>query len=216
MKILAKSALHAGQPESRKSLPVDGIEIIFLGGEAEQRLQTIERLCLLTNDFPVVGIEAPCEERGLIISPLANDKIMATASQDYLLRCIEMCNEVHSRTGKEMYFQYQHSFEAFSPDGKPSRYYDQQLIPKLAALHHRLERNSQVPLHVENGTPIGIRASQPAYVPVTSDLHHFVQAGLPIALDITHLAITLYSWSQASKSRNGLYRLSTPRGSLYI
>lgn len=216
MKILAKSALRDGQPESRKSLPVDGIEIIFLGGEVERRKETIEKLIALTDNFPILGVEAPCEEQGLVISPLAENKGIAAASRDYLSICVEIINEAHQRTRKEMYFQYQHSFEPFNQDGKPARYYHQKMIQQLATFHHGLEKNSDIPLHVENGTPIGIRASQPAYVPVTARLHDFVQAALPIALDITHLAITLYSWSQAERSRGGLYRIPTPSGALYI
>ena len=216
MKILAKSALRQGQPAARQSLPVDGIEILFLGGEVEQRQHTINKLTELADHFQVVAVEAPCVESGKVISPLAHDKILAAASQDYLKKCIDILNEVHFRTKREMYFQYQHSFEAFGPNGKPSREYHPSLIPHLAAFHQQLKRNSNIPLQVENGTPIGIRQGVPAYVPVTARLHDFVQAGLPIALDITHLAITLYSFSCARSKSNGLFLLGSPVGSLYI
>lgn len=158
MKILAKSALRGTQPKARQDLDVEGIELIFLGGEIEQYAQTREQLLEVAENFSVLGLEAPGEEQGKVISPLSENCSIRQGSQDYLFRCVELINEIHHKTHKEAYFQYRHSFENFDAFGKPSRkYVREELLRKASEFHQYAQQNSEVPLQVENGTPICIR-----------------------------------------------------------
>lgn len=216
MKILTKSALLPGQPEARKTLPVDGIEIIFLGGELERYDQTRDQLLRLADDFEVIGLEAPCDERGLIINPL-NENVEGTLSRSYLSTCIQLANELQKLSRKEVYFQYQYSFENIDENGKPIQQYNRsQLLEQIAHFHRELEREADISVQIENGTPIGMRRGKPAYIPVMTQGEDFAVGDIPLALDITHLAITLYTWSRAEESANGLYRIPSPRGSIWL
>ncbi|HLC71492.1 MAG TPA: hypothetical protein VJI32_05775, partial [Candidatus Nanoarchaeia archaeon] len=67
MKILAKSALRADQIAVRKSLAVDGIEIILLSEDMDNYSQALDKLRRAADDFSVVGLEAPCEDKDLVI-----------------------------------------------------------------------------------------------------------------------------------------------------
>lgn len=217
MKILAKSALRAGQPEARQSLPVDGIELILLGGEIEHYQQTQNQLLQIAEHFEVIGLEAPCEEQGLVISPLSEDPSIAAASREYLFQCVDLINVISSRTKREAYFQYQHSFGNFNKLGKPLQSYTrEELIQQAADFHAQLQKNSDVPIQVENGTPLCIRGGKPAYVPITTRGEDFADRSIPLALDIAHLAITFYTWSRAQQQRDGLYLIESPRGRLWV
>ena len=186
MKILAKSALYTGQPEARQDLSVDGIEIIFLGGELERYNQTKNQLLRLADHFNVIGLEAPCDERGLIINPLAED-LSGTLSRSYLSACVQLANDVQHLSKKEVYFQYQYSFDNFERNGTPIRQYDRlQLLEQVAEFHHKLQRQSDVSVQIENGTPIGIRRGKPAYIPAMTRCEDFAPASIPMALDIIY------------------------------
>ncbi len=217
MKILAKSALRGTQPEIRRGLAVDGIELVFLGGEIDRYQQTRDEVIHVAEYFAAIGLEAPCEEQGRLISPLSDNHLIAATSKDYLQRCVELINEVHHQTGREAYFQYQHSFAAFNERGKPlSRYPRDELVRKASDFHAQLQKDSDVPLQVESATPICIRGGKPAYVPIMTRGEDFTDGQISIALDIAHLGITFYTWSKAQQQQDDLYLIESPRGRLWV
>src|SRR3989338_4870717 len=215
MKILAKSALRADQIAVRKSLAVDGIEIILLSEDMDNYSQALDKLRRAADDFSVVGLEAPCEDKDLVINPISDDIFQSRKSRDYLFRCVDLINGVKQGTDCEAYFQYQYSFDSFD-QGKPRHGAARKiLLERIVEFHHELQHRSDVPLQIENGTPIGIRKNQPMYLPVTAGMEEFGEMPIPLALDIAHLAISLYTWSKAVKDGE-LYRVATPLGSLSI
>ncbi len=94
MKLLAKSAIDPVQTDVRKKLPVDGIEIIFLGPEIDNYERTMGYFLRLAEHFPVIGIEAAMTMGNLPVNPVSGQPAIAQPSQDYLRRGIALASEL--------------------------------------------------------------------------------------------------------------------------
>jgi len=219
MKLLAKSIIDQRQTDIRKDLDVEGIEIILLGGELEKDniKATTEAFITLAEDFPVIGIEAPTSYKGLPVNPIAEDKVTRGISRDYLQRCVDLTSQLRAKANVEVYFQYQFAFGNYLPTGYPK-----QKVPlsyeleQIASFHYALESQCDFPIQIENGTPIHLHNDFPAYRNSTIRMSDFAQHCLPVALDICHLALTLYTWSKAKPLTISLDSVKTPKGILAI
>ncbi len=102
-----------------------------------------------------------------------------------------------------MHFQYQ----VCSPEANA--------LNGFFGFHRSLQASAQVPVQLENTTPVCIVDGRPSYN------HHFTRFSdyqadsLSMALDISHLAITLYGWSKVRKDRSNGCFVDSPLGRLF-
>ncbi len=219
MKLLAKSIIDKRQTDTRKDLDVDGIEIVLLGRELDDENinATTQAFIALADHFPIIGVEAPISYHGLPVNPIAEDTSIREQSREYLQRCLDLTSQLKAATGAEVYFQYQYAFGNFQPNGYPARKVPRDYeLQQIAAFHRSLEAQCDFPVQIENGTPIHLHNNQPAYRHTTIRLSDFAEHNIPVALDICHLAISLYTWSKARPLTLNLDSVKTPRGILAI
>lgn len=220
MKILAKSILHEGQIETRKPLNCDGIEILLLGKELDNLRQTRDHLVSLADDFGIIGIEAPDTVRGIPVYPTSDDVAVREHSRAFLEECVALSNQVWEKTGVPVYFQYQYLYDRLNDDGTLARNPPRDAeLSKVREYHKKLQRMSDVDVQMENTTPLcaGFGQEKRLYSrPVTARMVDFTDMGVPLALDIVHLAETLYTWAQAKRDDKGHFVVDSQRGKLYF
>lgn len=217
MKLLAKSILHPGQIAARARLACDGIEILLLGNDFQDIAATKDALIAIAREYPVVGLEAPDSVDGKPVYPLAREPALHHFSREFLSRCVELANELDAKTNAKVYFQYQHLGNRALPDVPVQDGYAFDL--DATVYHHTLlQRSSNVPVQMENITPLCAGFGQEEnlyYRTVMARTSDFADANIPLALDIAHLAETLYTWSQAKQDAHG-WHVATARGKLYF
>jgi hypothetical protein len=217
MKLLAKSILHPGQIAARRQLKCDGIEILLLGNDFKDISLTKAALRETAQEYPVVGLEAPDSVDGMPVYPLSPDSTIAHFSREFLARCIELAHELTAKTNAEVYFQYQYCGSPAHPN-TPFRSDYESDLEAMANHYSLLQRSSNVPIQMENGTPIAAAYDQEEKLyarTVSARMSDFADTNIPLALDIVHLAETLYTWSQAKQDNCGWF-VETKRGRMYF
>ena len=214
MKILAKSIL-ALQMEARKSLDVEGIEILLLEKDFEDLKSTKESLVRVASEWPLVGLEAMDGTSKYGMNPFSANKREAQFSRDLLLRYVDMINELNAKTKNIPYAQFQYLLDKFVKKGKEYRAKPvdkNEQLERIRLHFNGLSSISDIELQLENITQVNpAKDGSLRHCYTTLHPRDFSSMGIPMALDVIHLAQTLYIWSQATKkdSANGLYPVVT-------
>lgn len=205
MKILAKSILNPDQLEVRKSLDVDGIEILLLSKDWINKKATETMLKDATKEWKVIALEAPdCFEDGSVIIPInpaSNDKVTQTKSKDFLKEFVEFANLTKARGITVPYAQFQFTFKQYDQDGHTPRADHQLTIHQLAEFYSELQKNTDIPLQIENSILIGAPLNSKVFHYHTAcNLKDFEDTNILLALDIAHLSQTIHTYTEATKT----------------
>ena len=209
MKILAKSILDSKQIEARKSLPVDGIEILLLEKDFQNCKKTKEDLTKIAEEWPLIGLEAPDSIRKYPIDPTSTNKNIREFSENFLLRFIDFSNNVNLKTGNVAYLQFQYLFDQLIKKDYIKTTDRKAQLRKIREHYTRLKTRSSIELQIENIIPISPSSSNGTlnYCYTTIRPNDFIETQIPIALDIIHLAQTFYTWYKAKHKFKNYFSL---------
>jgi hypothetical protein len=229
MHILAKSVLDEKQLASRavlkQELPIKGIEILLRDKDFQDIEKTAKWLIEIGNKYKILGLETGVSTiiggKKIAINPISHDAYTRTIAKQFLARYVSLINNVMEKTSAQVYAQWQLLGEPYGPDRKPSQILSHSdELKKLQTYHLQLQSQSHAHLQMENGVPINPNGTPSKPEEFYNDfimtrIEDYRVAGMPAALDVTHLALSLNCWAH-SEPQGALYKLNTKNGTFYF